>query len=75
MAVAIDGEIFQGAYLAQLKPESEICFPKIDVGYPAIPSLRGAAGAAATRSRDCFAALAMTSRLIPPAPGGADTGK
>src|SRR5215831_2057245 len=33
MAVAIDGEIFQDAYLAQLKPESEIVLiPKIGGG-------------------------------------------
>ena len=33
MAVAIDGEIFQDAYLAQLKPESEIyLIPKIGGG-------------------------------------------
>ena len=33
MAVAIDGEIFQDAYLAQLEPESEIVLiPKIGGG-------------------------------------------
>jgi hypothetical protein len=33
MAVAIDGEIFQDAYLAQLEPESEIyLIPKIGGG-------------------------------------------
>jgi len=33
MAVAIDGEIFQDAYLAQLKPDSEIyLIPKIGGG-------------------------------------------
>jgi hypothetical protein len=33
MAVAIDGEIFQDAYLAQLKPEREIILtPKIGGG-------------------------------------------
>jgi hypothetical protein len=33
MAVAIDGEIFQDAYLVQLKPESEIVLiPKIGGG-------------------------------------------
>jgi sulfur-carrier protein len=33
MAVAIDGEIFQDAYLAPLKPESEIyLIPKIGGG-------------------------------------------
>jgi hypothetical protein len=33
MAVAIDGEIYQDAYLAQLKPESEIyLIPKIGGG-------------------------------------------
>jgi hypothetical protein len=33
MAVAIDGEIFQDAYLAQLKPESEIVLiPKMGGG-------------------------------------------
>ena len=33
MAVAIDGEIFQDAYLAQLRPESEIyLIPKIGGG-------------------------------------------
>src|SRR3984893_7850260 len=35
MAVAIDGEIFQDAYLAPLNPESEIyLIPKIDGGWP-----------------------------------------
>ena len=48
MAVAIDGEIFQDAYLAPLKPESEIyLIPKIGGGYFLSLSLRGAAGAAA----------------------------
>jgi hypothetical protein len=33
MAVAIDGEIFQDAYLAPLNPDSEICLiPKIGGG-------------------------------------------
>ena len=33
MAIAIDGEIYQDAYLAPLKPESEICLiPKIGGG-------------------------------------------
>jgi molybdopterin converting factor small subunit len=33
MAVAIDGEIFQDAYLAPLRPDSEICLiPKIGGG-------------------------------------------
>ncbi len=33
MAVAIDGEIFQDAYAAELRPDSEICLiPKIGGG-------------------------------------------
>jgi sulfur-carrier protein len=77
MAVAIDGEIFQDAYLAQLKPESEIVLiPKIGGGYFLPLSLRGATGAAAISFAEIASpgtahqgrpGVAMTSRVTPPA--------